>query len=157
MNIINLISVLTIWWCPCVESCVLGRGCLLWPVCSLGKIPLAFALLHSLFQGQICLLLLVFLDVLLLHSSPLYWKGHLFWVLALKGLIGLHRPIQLQLLQRYWLGHRLGILWYWMVCLGDKQRSFCHFWDCFQSTAFWTLLLTRMATSFLLRDSCLQQ
>ena len=29
-NIINLISVLTIWWCPCVESslCVVGRGCL---------------------------------------------------------------------------------------------------------------------------------
>ena len=32
-NIINLISVLTIWWCPCVESSrVVGRGCLLWPV-----------------------------------------------------------------------------------------------------------------------------
>ena len=30
-----------------------------------------FALLHSIFQGQICLLLPVFLDFLLLHSSPL--------------------------------------------------------------------------------------
>ena len=29
-NIINLILVLTIWWCPCaVFSCVVGRGCLL--------------------------------------------------------------------------------------------------------------------------------
>ena len=36
-NIINLIPVLTIWWCPCVESCVVGRGCLLWPVHFLGK------------------------------------------------------------------------------------------------------------------------
>ena len=27
-----LISVLTIWWCPCVESCVVGRRCLVWPV-----------------------------------------------------------------------------------------------------------------------------
>ena len=35
-------------------------------------------------------------------------KKHLFWVLVLKGLGGLHRTIQLQLLQRYWLGHRLG-------------------------------------------------
>ena len=26
-------------------------------------------------------------------------KGHLFWVLVLKGLVGLHRTIQLQLLQ----------------------------------------------------------
>ena len=28
-------------------------------------------------------------------------------MLVLKGLVGLHRTIQLQLLQRYWLGHRL--------------------------------------------------
>ena len=33
-----------------------------------------------------------------------------FWVLVLKCLIGLHRTIQLQLLQRYWLDHRLGLL-----------------------------------------------
>ena len=81
-------------------------------------------------QGQICLLLQVFLDFLLLHSSPLWWKGHLFLVLVLEGLVGLHRTIQLQLLQHYWLGHRLGLLWYWMVCLGNEQRSFCRFWDC---------------------------
>ena len=43
-NIINLILVLTIWWCPCVVfSFVVGRGCLLWPVHSLGKTLLAFA------------------------------------------------------------------------------------------------------------------
>ena len=37
-NIINLISVLTIWCCPCVEfSCTVGRVCFLWPVHSLGK------------------------------------------------------------------------------------------------------------------------
>ena len=34
----NLILVLTIWWCTCVVfSCVVERGCLLWPVPSLGK------------------------------------------------------------------------------------------------------------------------
>ena len=27
-----------------------------------------------------------------------------FWVLVLKGLVGLHKTFQLQLLQRYWLG-----------------------------------------------------
>ena len=36
-----------------VFSCVVGRGCLLWPVRSLVKTLLAFALLHSSFQGQI--------------------------------------------------------------------------------------------------------
>ena len=42
-------------------SCVVGRGCLLWPVRSLGRNLLAFALFHSVLQGQICLLLQVFL------------------------------------------------------------------------------------------------
>ena len=31
-------------------------------------------------------------------------------MVVLEGLIGLHRTVQLQLLQRYWLGHRLGLL-----------------------------------------------
>ena len=38
---------------------VFERGCLLWPVCSLGRTLLAFVLLHSIVQDQICLLLLV--------------------------------------------------------------------------------------------------
>ena len=38
-----------------------------------------------------CLLILqVSLDFLLLHSSPLWWIGHLFLVLVLRGLLGLH-------------------------------------------------------------------
>ena len=58
---------------------------------------LAFALLHFVLQGQICLLLQVSLDFLLLHSNPLWWKGwHLLLVLVLEG--------QLQFPQRYWLG-----------------------------------------------------
>ena len=52
-----------------IFSCVVGRGCLLWPVCSLGKTLLAFTLLHSVPQGQICLLLQVCLDFLLLPDS----------------------------------------------------------------------------------------
>ena len=119
-----------------VFSCVVGKGCLLWLVCSLGQTLLAFALLHSVLQGQICLLFQVFLDFLLLHSSPLFWKGHLIWVLALEGLVGLDRTIQLQFLQHYQLGHRLGWLWYWKVCLANEQRSFCHFWDCTQVLHF---------------------
>ena len=61
-----------------VFSCVVGRGCLLWPVHSLGKTLLAFALLHSVLQGQICLLIQVFLDFLLLHSSPYNEKDIFF-------------------------------------------------------------------------------
>ena len=36
---------------------LVGKRYLLWPVCSLDKTLLAFALLHSVLQGQICLLL----------------------------------------------------------------------------------------------------
>ena len=40
-------------------------------------------------------------------QSPIM-KEHLFWVLVPQGLVGLHRTVQL--LQRYWLGHRLELL-----------------------------------------------
>ena len=106
-----------------VFSYVVGRGCLLWLVSSLGKTLLAFALLHFVLQGQTYLLLQVYLDFLLLNSSPLWWKWYLFWVLVLEYLVGLHRTVQLQLLQHYWSGHRLGLLWYWMVCLGNRDHS----------------------------------
>ena len=50
--------ILTITLLVCrVFSCVVGRGCLLWPVRSLGKTLLAFDLLRFVLQGQICLLL----------------------------------------------------------------------------------------------------
>jgi len=61
-----------------VVSCAFGRGCLLWLVCFLGKTPLTFALFQFVLQGQTWLLLQVSLDFLLLYSSPLWWKGHLF-------------------------------------------------------------------------------
>ena len=88
-----------------VFSCVVGRVCLLWPVCSLSKTLLPFTLHNLVHQGQICLLFQVFIDYPLLHSSPLWCKGHLFWVLVLEGLVGLHRTIRILLFQHYCLGH----------------------------------------------------
>ena len=127
---ISLILVLTILWCLCVViSCVVRKGCLLWQVHSLNKTG-------SLFPVSFCtprpnlLVLQLSLDFLLLYSSPLWWKRDCFLVLVLEGLVGLHRTGQLQLLRHQWLGHRLGLLWYWMVCLGNEPRSFCRFWDC---------------------------
>ena len=35
-----------------------------------------------------------------------------FLGLVLEGLVGLHPPVQLQLLQRYWAGPKLGLLCY---------------------------------------------
>ena len=56
----------------------------------------------------------------LAFQSPIMKRTSFLGVL--KGLVGLHRTVQL--LQRYWSGHRLGLPWYWMVCLGNEQRSF---------------------------------
>ena len=52
----------------------------------------AFSLVHFVLQGQICQLLQVSLDFLLLHSIPLYQKRYLLW-LVLEGLVGLHSAI----------------------------------------------------------------
>ena len=48
-------------------------------------------------------------------------------MLVLKGLVGLHRTVQLQLLQRYWLGHRLGyrdIEWFALEMSRDHSVIF---------------------------------
>ena len=70
-------------------------------------------------------------------QSPIM-RQHLFWLLVLEGLIVLHRTIQLQLLQHFWLGHRLGLLWYLMVWLGNKH-IILSFLRLHPNTAFWTL------------------
>ena len=53
-------------------------------------------------------------------QSPIM-KRTSFLGVSSKRSVGLHRTIQLQLLQRYWLGHRLGVPWCWMVCLGTNR------------------------------------
>ena len=73
----------------------------------------------SLYSSSV--LLQVSLDFLPLHSRPLWWKGHLFWVLVLEDLVVLQRTIQLQILQHYWSGLRFGLLWYWMVALETNR------------------------------------
>ena len=73
------------------------------------KTLLVFALLHFVFQGQICLLL----QVSLIFCIPVsYNEVDIVWVLVLEGLVGLHRTMQLQLLQHYWFGHKLELLSY---------------------------------------------
>ena len=57
-------------------------------------------------------------------------------VLVPGGLLGLHRTDWYQLLWHLWLGHRLELLWCWIVCPGTQPRSFCHFWGCMQVLHF---------------------
>ena len=87
--------VLTIWWCPSVETFLgwLGKESLLRPVCSLNRTLLAIALLHFVLQGQTCLLFWVSIDFLLLDSNPVWWKGHLVLAWILEGVVGLHKNL----------------------------------------------------------------
>ena len=117
-----------------VFSCVVGRRCLLWPVHSLGKTLLAFALLHSIRPNLPVTPGVSWLPTFAFQS--LIMKRKSFLGVSSKRSWRCDRMVQLQPLQRYWVGHRLGLLWYWMVCLGNKQRSFCCFWDCIQLLHF---------------------
>ena len=118
-----------------VVSCVVGREFSLWPVCSLDKSLLLLPCFILYSKAKLPVTPDIFW-LPTLHSSYLWWKGPFLGVLVLKGLVGLHRTVQFQLLQHYWLGHRLGLPWYWIVSLGNEQRSFCHFWDCIQVLNF---------------------
>ena len=96
-----------------VVSCVVARGCLLSPMCSFGKTLLAFALIRFVLQGQTCLTPgISWLPTFAFQSTMM--KRTSFLVLVLEDLIDLHRTIQLQLLQHYWLRHILELLWYWV-------------------------------------------
>ena len=109
-----------------VVSCVVRRGCLPWPVHSLDKTLLAFALFHFVLQGQTCLfsryLLISYFCIPIHYDENYFFKLFFFLVLILDGHVGLRRIFQLQLLQHWQLEHRLGLLWYWIVCLGSEHK-----------------------------------
>ena len=89
-NIINLILVLTIWWCPCVEwSLVLFEEgvCYAQFILLQNSSPLHCFILYS--KAKLACYFRYLLNFLLLHSSPLWWKWHLFWGIVLEGLGGL--------------------------------------------------------------------
>ena len=87
--------------------------------------------------------------------QSLIMRAHLLWVLVLESLEGFLRTIWLQLLQHYWSGHRLGLLWYWYFPWKWTEIILL-FLRLHLSTKFGTLSLTIMATSLFLRDSCPQ-
>ena len=76
-------------------------------------------------------------------------------MLVLKALVGLHRTVQLQLLQRYWLGIVLDyhdIEWFAL----EMNRNHSVIFEIASKYCILDSFLTMMATPFLLRDSCPQ-
>ena len=137
-NIINLISLLTIWWCPCVESSLvlLEEGVCYDQCVLLAKLYLPLPCFIPYSKAKFFCYPRCFLTSYFSIPVPYNEKDSFFGVLVLKGLVGLHRTIPLQLIQHYLLGYRLGLPWYWMDCLGNEQRSFYHFRDCIQVLHF---------------------
>ena len=107
-NIINLISVLTIWWCPCIEPSLvlLEEG-----VCYAQCIFLA-----KLYQSLPCFILYskakfacysrCFLTSYFCIPVPYNEKDIFFCILVLKGLVGLHRTVRLLFMPGESHGHR---------------------------------------------------
>ena len=117
-NVINLISVLTIQWYPCVESFLVlleeGVGydqCIL-----LAKFYYPFPCFILYSKTKFACYSRCFLTSYFWIPVP-YTEKDIFLGVLVLDLVGLHRTIQLQLLQHCWSGHRLGLPWYWMVCL----------------------------------------
>ena len=127
---ISLISSLTIWWCPCVESSLvlLEEGACYDEYVLLAKLgsPLSCFILYS--KAKFTCYSRYLVNSFLYIPVPYIEKNIFFSVLVLEDLVGHHRTVQLKLVQCYWSEHRLALLWYWMVFLGNEQRSFCHFW-----------------------------
>ena len=62
-----------------------------------------------------------------------------FGMLVLESLVGLHRTVQLQILQHYWSGHRLDycdIEWFALETNRDHSVVF----EIAPNTSFWTLV-----------------
>ena len=72
-------------------------------------------------------------------------------MLVLEGLVGLHRTVQLQLLSI--TGWGIDLDYCDTEGFALETEIILSFLRLHPSTAFWTLLLTMMATPFLLRDS----
>ena len=117
-----------------VFSCVVGRGVCYDQCILLAEFYYPFPCFIMYSKANFACYSRCFLSSYFCIPVPYNEKDIFFCVLVLEGLVGLHRTIQL--LQRYLSGHRFGLLWYWMVCLGDKQRSFC----CFETASKYCIL-----------------
>ena len=117
-NIINLISVLTMW-CPCVESSLVlcGKSCFSVQNILNKTVSFCFILYSKIklacYSGY--LLVSYFCIPVLYDENDIF-----FLLLVLVSVVGLCRTSQFQLLWHQWLGHRLRLLWCWMFALEMK-------------------------------------
>ena len=123
---------------------------------SLGKTLLALPCFILYSKAKFACYSKCFLTSYFYIPVPYNEKDIFFGVLVVECLVGLHRTVQLQLLQHYWSGAQI---WITVILNGlpwKRTEIILSFLRLHPSTALWTLLLTMMTTPFLLRDSCPQ-
>ena len=153
-NIINLISVLTIWWCPFVELylVLLEEGaCYSSAFLQQNSVRLCPASFSTPRPNLPVTPGISWLPTFAIQSPIM--KRTSFLVLVLLGLVSHHRTAQLQLLQISGWGTDMPYCDTELFAL-EMNRHHLSFLRSHPSTAFQTLLLTMMATHFLLRHSC---
>ena len=130
-NIINLISVLTIWGCPCG----VGRGYLLWPVCSLGKtlLPLPCFILYS--KVKLSCYSRYLLTSYFCVPVPYEEKDIFFGVSSRRSCSSSYK-FNFSFFGISGWGVDLDYCDFEWFALEIKSRSFCHFWDCTQVLHF---------------------
>ena len=147
-------NIIRVWYSPSGDVhvfCVVGRGCLLWPVHSLGTTLLASSLLHFVLQGQTCMysgyLLTSYFYILIPYDENDIFFGISFRKSCINGSTELFIFIFFNICgQGIDLDYH-DIEWKWTEIILQFLRLH-------PSTACWTLLLTMRAASFLLRYSC---
>ena len=127
-NIINLILVLALWWCPCVESSLVlfKEGFAMTSAFSwwnsISLCPASSCTLRPnlpVTPGMSWLPTFAF-------QSPIMKRTSFMGVSSRRSCRS-HRTVQLQLLQRYWSGHSLGVPWYWILLPPGFQLNYCSF------------------------------
>ena len=154
-DIISLISVLTIWWCPYVKSSLvlLEEGVYCDQCVFLANLCLPFPCFILYSKAKICPLLQVSLDFYFCNHSPMMKRTSFFLVLVQIVLLVYIEPFNICFFSISVWGIDLDILilndlpWKWTEIIQSFLRLL-------PNTAFWTLLLTMRATPFLTRDSC---
>ena len=137
-NIINLISVLTIWWCPCEKSSLPLLKKFAWTSAfswqsSVSLCPAPFCTPRANLSVTSGISWLPNL-----HSNPLWWKWYLcFAVSSQRSRSSQDHSTSASLASE--VGHRLELLWYWMACIGNGPRSLS-FLRLYQTTSFRTMV-----------------
>ena len=137
-----------------IVFCVVGRRCLLWPMHSLGKTVLAFALLHFvLLRPNLPVTTGISWLSTFAFQSPMMKRTSFFGVSSRRSYRSSQNPVSFFSISGWGIDlDYCDIEWFAL----EINKNHSVIFDITLKYAFWILLLTMRATPFLLRDFCPQ-